>query len=167
MAVKPLASITTVADILAYAEAEYKDAVKKCPKAAAMYASAVSQAKTYATAAAPDASYTASYVNAVKQQIYQAREYWYTVGCASPSGTITIASAGSAGAAAKAAEKEHDASVVTASFFGIDWKIWMLGSALLVAGLWLAKKGKLSRRTVTTRRRTSRSKRRAPRRRRR
>lgn len=85
----PLAQITKVVDVLAYAQAEANDAAKQCPAAYTDYQTAVAAAVTAqtmlaTTGLAADPSWELAQVQIVRDGILAARKTWYAAGCAPP-----------------------------------------------------------------------------------
>ena len=82
MALLPLASITKMSDMRAYANAERNVAASKCPGAYGDYSKALDILNTYSTFEGSALEIT--YVELARQAIYEARRTWYAIGCPDP-----------------------------------------------------------------------------------
>ena len=126
MALKALASIISVKDIVSYAAAELAEAKKYCPLAASAYVAAYSLADQYAKRSL-SAAEEAKAVDTVRQTIYGARQVWYASGCKQPGGT-TLA----AGTPSDVKPPDLVPVVVSEGGFGLgSWLLVGLGVAAL------------------------------------
>jgi hypothetical protein len=169
MALKPLATITTLPDILAYAQAEARDAASQCPGAYADYNAAVQTALQWnAARSSLDATAEQKWVETVRQLIYGARETWYNVGCANLPEPETRT-----GGVVAPPSSATQPPPVQAGLGGGNIGTLLLVGAGVFGLLYLLDKGrkgkgrKTSARRKTTRRRAASRRRRAPSRRRR
>lgn len=143
MALKPLASITTLRDVIAYAKGSATTAAKKCPAVAAKYSEAASLGASYLTF--ENTTLEISYVEMVRQMILDTNKAWYSAGCASPGGGAEAEPAAAITTTEDAAAAEAEAGVPGAqqgNILGTSGWIWMAAGAGALLYFAFAKKGK-------------------------
>lgn len=166
MALLPLASITKMSDMRAYANAERNIAASKCPGAYSDYSKALDILDTYSTFEGSALEIT--YVELARQAIYEARQTWYAVGCPDPQ-TFTPESTGAATVdtevmpAPPLTTSSTQAAVIPGTESGNLAKFLLAGAALFVVMMVFAKDKPKRKRVIKSKARKVPKRKRVPR----
>ncbi len=151
MALKSWASISTLADVIPYIQAEAAQAAKECPAAHQAYMNALSNAQNYQKVFG-GTSMDNAYTIAVKTEVQEARNSWYASGCKAPSDQTPVGSGKTAAAAPPTIPDDSGGwwpinggatpEPTQAGIGGGSWVLWALGGVVAFALFGMKGKGK-------------------------